>query len=110
MDKKIEEQIEELQVLEQNLQQMTMQKQVLQSQLMEVDNALEEIAKNPKQLFKIAGPLIVESSKEVLEKDLKSRKEVIDVKLKNVDKQEDKLRQKAKEVQAQVLSKMQKNG
>jgi len=110
MDKKVEEQIGELQNLEQNLQHMAMQKQVLQTQLMEIDNALEEIGKNPKKLFKIAGPLIVESSKDVLEKDLNSKKEMISIKLKNIDKQENKLRQRAKDAQAKVLSSMQKNG
>ena len=110
MDKKVEEHIEELQIVEQNLQQLLMQKQVLQNQLLEIDNAIGEIAKNPKQLFKVTGEVMIESSKGVLEKELKSKRELIDVKLKNIDKQEIKLKEKAKETQSQVLADMKKNG
>ncbi|MEK6826328.1 MAG: prefoldin subunit [Nanoarchaeota archaeon] len=110
MNEKLEEQVEELQVLEHNLQQLIMQKQVLQSQLIEIDNALSEINKNPKQIFKVTGPVMIESPNDLIKKELESKKELIDVKLKNINKQEDKLRQKAKETQTEVLSKMQKNG
>ncbi len=110
MDKNIEDEVEELQILEQNLQQLLMQKQVLQTQLLEIDSALEELSKDPKSVFKVSGEVMIESTREAVEKEFNFKKEMIDVKLKNITKQEDMLRQKVKEKQEYVLEHMKKNG
>ena len=110
MEENIEDEIEELHVIEHNMQQLLLQKQNLQLQLIEVDNALGELAKKPKQVFKVTGSIMVESKREDVEKELTLRKEIVDVKLKNINKEEDRLKKKAKEAQSQVLSKMKKDG
>ena len=46
---------------------------------------------------------MVLSSKEVIEKDLKEKKEMIELRLKNIETQEQKLREKAEELQKQLL-------
>ena len=109
VDKKVEEKIEQLQALENNLQHLTMQKKTLQSQLIEITNALEELGKKPKQVFKLVGPVMIEGDIKNLEKDLNEKKEIIEVKLKNVEKQEEKLKETLQKTQSEVLEDIKKN-
>ncbi len=109
MDKETEQQIMELQILEQNLQNLAMQKQNFQTQLIEIESASEEINKNPKEAYKIMGPIMVLSTVKDLEKDLNSKKEILDLRLKNIEKQEKSLGEKIKKIQAEVLARINKN-
>ena len=106
MDKNTEEQIGQLQLLEQNLQTFSMQKQQFQAQLMEIDNAINELSKNSKESYKIIGPIMVESKPEELKKELESRKEVVSLRVKTLEKQESQLKEKAETIQKEVMKKM----
>ena len=99
------ENIEKLQMLEQNTQQYQAQRQQFQSQLVEVESALKEL-KTSEESYKIIGNIMVKGKREDLEKDLSSRKEMYDLRIKNLEKQETKLREKAKELQEQVMESM----
>jgi prefoldin beta subunit len=102
-----QENIGKLQLLEQQVQTMAMQKQQFQSQLFEVENALKEL-KTSKTAYKIVGNIMVLSDKDKLEKDLKQKKEIIDLRIANLDKEEKKLKEKAKKLQEELLSKLKK--
>ncbi len=109
MDKEIEEKISELQIIEQNLQQLLGQKQNIQVQQIETENALEELAKGDgKEVYRIVGQILISSDKKEVEKDLNSKKEIFQLKIKNIEKQEFKLREKAKDIQKEVLERMNK--
>jgi prefoldin beta subunit len=100
----------QLQLIEQNLQNFLMQKQNFQSQLIQIENAVEEIEKSTKKTaYKIVGPLMIESDVNSLKEDLKSKKEVLELRIKNIEKQEDKLKDKAKSVQEEVMKDLNKN-
>ena len=103
MNKEAEGKIQQLQLLEQNLQNISMQKQSFQMQLMENDNALEELDKVKKDAYKIIGTIMVSSDKEELKKELKEQKEILDLRLKNLDKQENNFKDKAEEIQKEVM-------
>jgi len=105
LTKEAEDQIQELQLLEQNLQNFAMQKQSFQLQLMEIEAALKELEKVDKG-YKIIGTIMVEESKDDLLKDLTSKKEVIELRIKSFEKQETKLREKAAKIQNEVLEKI----
>ena len=109
MDKDIKEKISQLQALEQNLQHILLQKQNIQTQLIEIDSALEALRTNSKQTFKIVGAVMIESPKESLLKDLNYKKEVIQVKIKSIEKLEKKLREDLKSLQEDVLKNIKKN-
>lgn len=106
VSKETENKIVELQMLEQNMQNMTMQKQRFQVNLTEVENAIEELNKSNKEAYKIIGSIMVKSKKEDLEKDLKEKKEIIDLRIKNIEKQESKIKEKASEIQKEVMQKL----
>ncbi|MEM2131417.1 MAG: prefoldin subunit beta [Candidatus Woesearchaeota archaeon] len=105
MKKETEEKISQLQNIEQNINTLIGQKQQFQSQNLEIENALSQI-ETTERVFRIIGNIMVESTKEESKKDLNEKKEVIALRLKTIEKQEEKLRQKANELQQEVLKEM----
>jgi prefoldin beta subunit len=105
VDKESEEKIMQLQLLEQNIQNFLMQKQQFQVQLSEVDSALENL-KGATKSYKIIANIMVDAKKEELESELKQKKEVLELRIKNLEKQEEKIREKSQKLQKEVLGKM----
>ena len=90
----------ELQTFQQQTQTVLIQKESLNIQNMEIDRALEELKKTTNEdAYKAVGPILVKSTKKDLEKDLIERKETIDLRLKSLQKQEDRLKEKMKQTQ-----------
>ena len=105
--KEAEQKLNQLQIMEQGLQNILMQKQQFQSQVTEVDAALEEV-KKAKQSFKIIGNIMVAASPEQLTDELKRKKEVAELRVKTLEKQENSLREKSKKMQEEVMKIMEK--
>ena len=76
-------------------------------QLNEIESASKELS-DAKQAYKIIGNIMVLSTHEALNKELKEKKEMIDLRLKNFDAQEERLRKKAEELQEAVLKGLKK--
>jgi prefoldin beta subunit len=102
-----QESISKLQIIEQNVQALLMQKQQFQAQLFEVESALKEIEKT-EDTFKIIGNVMIKADKAALKTELNSKKEIIDLRLKNIDKQEKQMKDKAETLQKEVMSKLKK--
>ncbi len=105
-EKDTQTKIEQLQLLEQNIQNFSMQKQQFQSQAIEIDNALAEIKKGPEKVYKIISNVMILSEKDSIKKELENKKEVINLRIKAVDKQTDQLKEKASKLQQEVLEKL----
>ena len=103
--KALQEKINNLSMMEQSLQQFLTQKQTFQSQMVELDSALEELKKTEKA-FKIVGNVMVASEKDELVSDLKKKKDMVEIRIKTLEKQEEKMRKKTSELQAEVMKKM----
>ncbi|MBS3119249.1 prefoldin subunit beta [Candidatus Woesearchaeota archaeon] len=99
------QELQQLQALEQNLQNFLTQKQSFQMQLMEVDSALRELEKVD-TAYRIIGNILVEADKAALTEELKSKKEMADIRIRSIEKQEKNLREKAQELQKKVLGKL----
>ena len=93
MKKDTEQKIEQLQRIEQSLQNILMQKQQFQSQTIEIESALNEI-KNSEENYKIIGNIMVKANKEDLEKDLNQKKELVELRIKTLEKQEKETKEK----------------
>lgn len=107
MDQKTQEKISQLQLFEQSIQEFSLQKQNLQSQLLEIDAALKEL-EITKAAYKIVGNIMVSSDTESLKKELNEQKETTFLRIKSIEKQENSLREKAKEKQSEILSELKK--
>ncbi|MBD3313353.1 prefoldin subunit beta [Candidatus Woesearchaeota archaeon] len=107
LTKEQEDKIAQLQMFEQNLQGSLVQKQNLQAQLMEIESALNEVG-NAETPYKIIGNIMVRTDKDSLKKDLEQKKEVIELRIKSLEKQEQNIKDKAKKTQTEVLEGMNK--
>lgn len=107
MPSNTEEQIAELQQQEQQLQQTALQRQTLQSQLLETENALETLQKTNEQPFKMVGALLIATKKETLQEELTSKKDMLAIRLKNVEQQEGQLKKKFQDLQSKLLKQLQ---
>ena len=101
----MQEKISQLSIMENSLQQFLAQKQQIQSQLLEVESALEELEKTD-TAFKIVGNIMVASEKKPLIEDLERKKELLEIRIKTVEKQEDSLRDKTRTLQEEVMKEM----
>ncbi|MBU2634267.1 MAG: prefoldin subunit [Nanoarchaeota archaeon] len=98
--------IQELQLLEQNLQNLLMQKQNFQARLMENENALNELKDNKGQSYKIVGSIMIAEDNKKLEEDLIEEKNILDLRIKSIEKQEGGLKEKATKLQEEIMKSM----
>lgn len=103
LSKEAQESVQRLQMLEQNMQALNMQKQQFQAQLFEIESAIKEVTTSP-STYKIVGGIMIGTEKSTLEQELKNRKELLELRLQTIEKQEKQLKDKAKKLQEEVLS------
>ena len=102
VSKETEKKINQLQMMEQSLQSLLMQKQQFQLQQVELESALKEL-ENVNEAYKIIGNIMVLSKKEDIKEDLNSKREIAELRIKNLEKQENQFREKASKLQSEVL-------
>jgi len=100
-----EEKIQRLSLIEQNLNNSLMQKQNFQMQEIEIDNALKEL-KDSKEAYQIVGNIMIKAEGTKLKKELESKKEIIELRIKNIEKQEEKIKSEAENLQKEVMKNM----
>lgn len=105
--KETEQKIGQLQMFEQSLQNFLGQKQQYQLQLAEIESALNELDSSEKA-YKIVGNIMVEKGKNELKADLQSKKEVIELRINTMERQEAQVREKASKLQSEILKKIKK--
>ena len=109
LDKDTEQKIAQLQMFEQNLQNFFIQRQTFQNQNAEIENALKELNDlKEDNAFKLVGNIMLKKKKKDLVEDLKSKKEVLELRIKNIEKQENKIKEKSKEIRDEVMKELEK--
>lgn len=102
MTKGADDKIQQLQLLEQNVQHLFMQKQQFQTQLLEMESAAKEL-ETSKSSYKIIGNILVSSDPKKLLAEAKEKLETINLRISTIEKQESKLKERIKNLQADVL-------
>ena len=105
--KDTEEKISQLQMFEQSMQSFLGQKQQFQVQLVEVESALNEL-EGTEKAYKIVGNIMVETEKNELKADLQSKKEMLELRIRTMEKQEAQVREKASKLQSEILKEIKK--
>jgi len=100
----LQKQLSEFQDTQRQLQFISAQRQQLVLQVEEIKVAEGELSKSEKGVYRAIGPLLVETSRADAVADLKSRKELFEMRVSVLAKQEDKLKPKFEELRA-VLEK-----
>jgi len=107
VSKETEQKIGQLQMFEQSLQSFLGQKQQFQVQLVEIESALSELDHTEKA-YKIVGNIMVEADKNDLKADLQSKKDMLEIRIRTMEKQEAQVREKASKLQSEILKKIKK--
>ena len=98
----LQKKLAEFQELQQQMQMMASQRQQLSMQVGEIGMAQEELAKSEKGIYRAIGPLLIETSKADASSDLKEKKDLFDMRIGMLVKQEEKLRPKMGELRAEL--------
>lgn len=100
----LQTQLIKLQQLQDQLNRLLAEKSVIDSELKEVNNVLEELAKLPQDsyVYEIVGNLLVKKDKATIEKDLNDRKELLELRSRVYQKNEANLRKQLEDVQKKV--------
>ncbi len=94
-------------MLEQSLNNLLLQRQNFSTQLTEVQSALEQL-KGKQKAYKIIGSVMVEQPAPQLSKELQRKSEILQIRIKNLKKQEEDLQQKAKRIRESIMKNMKK--
>ncbi|MBI2666214.1 prefoldin subunit [Candidatus Woesearchaeota archaeon] len=98
--------VQQLQLLQKNMENILQQKQQLETQHIELDAALQEVASAEKS-YKQVGKILIAVPGDLLRKELQEKKDIVDIRLKNILKQEENLKQKIEEVQKEAVKELQ---
>jgi len=109
MHKQIEQQIQEIQFLEQASQSILMQKQAFQIEFDETIKSLESVKDSKGEVYKIVGQLMIKTPSEDVVSELTKKKEIVELRLKNLEQQEEKMMQKMDELRNAISSTSSKN-
>ena len=104
----LQEQLMRLQQLQQTLQSVASQKQQVELELNETDKALAELEKSTDDVpvYKSVGSILVKSNRQTLLTELKERKELMATRVTVLGKQEDRTRERLKEIQEKLQERL----
>lgn len=104
----LQEQIARFQQLQETLQAIVVQKQQLELELMGVDRALAELQKlsDDATVYKSVGALLLRSNRQALLSELNDRKELLNMRISVLGKQEERARERTKEAQERLQERL----
>jgi len=91
------------QAYQQQLQIVVTQKEALNLQLIEIGKAMEELSKPSKEdVYKIVGPVLIKVKRPEAKQDIESKKELIELRMKTLEKGGKKLKEKLEELREKL--------
>ncbi len=97
--------IQEAQFLEQTLQNIFFQKQAFQMELTETQSALKEIENSQEDAYKLIGQLMIRVQKSKITDELSEKDKFLNLKIKNLEKQENSFSEKLEQLRQKILGK-----
>jgi len=98
----VQEKIQQLQIYEYQIQQILAQKQQLNSKKLESSSVINDLSKTS-EAYELIGNVLIKKSAEEIKKSLEEKNEMIEIRLRSLDKQENDVREKAEKLQKEVL-------
>jgi prefoldin beta subunit len=89
-------------MIEETLQHYSASRQTFHSQLLELDSSLNELS-DKSTAYKIIGAIMVEKTSDELRKELMDKKKTVEIRISNIEKQEDKVKQKFESLQKEIM-------
>ncbi|MBU4201879.1 MAG: prefoldin subunit beta [Candidatus Altiarchaeales archaeon] len=107
----VQDKVMQFQSLQQQLQMIVSQKQQFIMRARDIDNALEDLGEMKEgKVYKVSGPLMMETDMEKSKKDLAEEKETAEARIKILEIQEKKLTEKLKSLGEELQSIMNSQG
>lgn len=102
----IQNQLAQIQQLQQQMQAVMTQKSQIEGLIRETDAALRELdkASDDAVIYKSVGELLFKADKPKLSEELKERKDMMDLRLKTMVKQEERIQSRFNQLQEQLKS------
>jgi len=100
----VQNQLAQLQQLQQQAQSVMTQKSQIEALLRETEAALKELENSGEDavIYKSVGGLLFKSEKQKLKEELKERKDMMDLRLKTISKQEERIQGRFTQLQEQL--------
>lgn len=105
----IEREMMQLQNYERQLQAVMIQKQQLQIQLNEVNLALEELKNAKGSIYQAIGSIMIKTRKEDAEKNLNEKKDLMEMRVKTLNSQEEKVKSELLRLQKKLKEELGQN-
>ena len=104
----LQEQLARLQQMQQTLQVVVSQKQQLELELSDTERALQELNKlsDDAIVYKSIGSLLVKADRKELIKELEERKELLNLRISVLTKQEERARERVVELQQKIQERL----
>ena len=96
------EALKKIQEAEQTIQNLLQQKQAFLSQNAEIEEALNELL-NTTTAYQIVANIMIKKDTDELKKNLSEQKEIIELRIKTIEKQENRMKEQIKEHQESVI-------
>ncbi len=100
----VQNQLAQLQQLKVQIEAAGRQKMQVEAMLRDAENALEELEKLDENsvIYKNVGELMIKAGKEAVMEDLSERKETYDLRLKTLERQEERVQKRYQQLQQQL--------
>ena len=101
----IKEQVSRLYQIQQNLQAIMMKKQQIEQETSETDRIIEEIRKidEDNKVYKRYNTLLIKAKTEDILKELKEKKDTLNIRIEVIEKQEKRVSDNLKEVENKII-------
>lgn len=108
LSSQLQEQLVRLQQLQQTYQVITTQRQQLEGERFEVEKALTELKKMSDEVivYKSIGTILVNSNRRTLIEELTERKDLLDMRIKVLTRQQERAEERLKELQQKVQQRL----
>lgn len=93
MDSK-DKKVQEIQIIEQTMYNLSFQKQSFQLELSETIETLSNLESSEGEIFKIVGQLMIKSNKNKIKEELLNKQKLLELRLKSIEKEENSLAEK----------------
>jgi len=104
----VQRKIQELQMMEQSFQQLLMQKNTFSMEINETEHIVTEVEKTSGEVSRIIGnQVVIKSTKEDILADMKSKKELLETRMKTIDEQEKEFSEKMESIREEVMKEIQ---
>jgi len=97
------EKMQQIQFFQENLQAILMQKQAFQMELSETISALKEVENSKEDVYKLIGQLMIKTPSQKIVEELKNKEKIIEIRLKRLEDQEEKLNSEVKKVRNEFI-------